>query len=164
MTGRQEQERAGRALSPGQGDPPDRAEWGVKAAVTSFHRIMLTGSAIIILLSFLMKTNDSNQVFLPGVPVALPESCATKMYLGIDCPGCGMTRAFIRISAGQFKKAMQLNSASLVVYLFVAIQIPWHAMQLLRIGNGSGPVDSLWTIVPALAVIVTLVVCWFGRV
>lgn len=138
--------------------------WGAIAALTSFHGIMLTGSVIIILLSFLMKADDSNQVFLPGVSIAMPESCLSKMYGGIDCPGCGMTRAFIRISAGQFAKARQLNSASFVVYLFVAIQIPWHAMQLLRIRQGVGVVDSWWTIVPALAVIVTLVVCWIWRV
>jgi len=95
--------------------------------------------------------------------MALPESCVTKMYLGFDCPGCGMSRAFIRISEGQFSKALQLNRASFVVYLFIAVQIPWHAMQLLRFGNGVGVVDSWWTIVPALAVIVTLVVCWIWR-
>ena len=155
MTGGQEPSRAGRARS---------SSWGVMAAGTSFHGIMLTGSVIIMLLSFLMKTNDSNQVFVPGVPVAMPESCVTKMYWGFDCPGCGMTRAFIRISKGQFSKARQLNGASFVVYLFFAIQIPWHAMQLLRIGKGIGPVDSWLTIVPALGVIVTLVVCWIWRV
>lgn len=141
-----------------------RRDWGAVAALTSFHGIMLTGSVIIILLSFLMKADDSNQVFLPGASVAMPESCLSKMYWGIDCPGCGMTRAFIRISAGQFTKARQLNSASFIVYLFVAIQIPWHAMQLSRIRQGVGVVDSWWTIVPALAVIVTLVVCWIWRV
>ena len=141
-----------------------RSDWGVMAAATSFHGIMLLGSAIIMLLSFLMTTNDSNQVFLPGVSVAMPESCVTKMYFGFDCPGCGMTRAFIRISSGQFTKALQLNSASFVVYLFFAIQIPWHAMQLFRIGKGIGPVDSWLTIVPALAMVVTLVVCWIWRV
>ncbi len=141
----------------------DRGDWGMMALATSFHGIMLTGSAIVILLSFLMKANDSNQVFLPGVSVAMPESCLTKMYLGANCPGCGMTRAFIRISGGQFAKARRLNSASFVVYLFVAIQIPWHAMQLFRIRKGIGPVDSWWTIVPGLAVIVALVVSWFWR-
>jgi hypothetical protein len=154
MTGGLEQDRAGRAPSEGQ---------GVMAAVTSFHGIMLTGSVIIMLLSFVMKTNDSNQVFLPGLSMAMPQSCVTKMYWGFDCPGCGMTRAFIRISEGQFTKARQLNAASFVVYLFVAVQIPWHAMQLLRIGRGVGVVDSWWTIVPALGVIVTLVVCWIWK-
>jgi len=138
--------------------------WEVRAAITSFHGLMLTGSAIIMLLSFLMTTNDANQVFLPGVSVAMPESCATKMYLGMDCPGCGMTRAFIRISSGEFAKARQLNSASFVVYLFFAVQIPWHLMQLLRIRRGIGVIDSWWTILPALGVITTLIVCWVWRV
>lgn len=153
-----DQDRPRRARSSG------RSDWGAVAAITSFHGIMLTGSVIIILLSFLMKADDSNQVFLPGASAAMPELCLSKMYFGIDCPGCGMTRAFIRISAGQFGIARQLNSASFVVYSFIAIQIPWHAMQLLRIRNGVGVIDSWWTIVPALAVIVTLVVCWIWRV
>jgi len=111
-----------------------------------------------------MKTNDSNQVFAPGVSAAIPEMCLTKLYSGMDCPGCGMTRAFIRISSGHFAKAWQLNRASFVVYLFIAIQIPWHVMQLFRIGKGVGPVDSWLTILPALGVIVTLVVCWIWRI
>jgi len=116
---------------------------------------------------------NDDQRFQSGIPagrfsrdarIVRDESCVTKMYLGFDCPGCGMTRAFIRISSGQFAKALQLNSASFVVYLFFAIQIPWHAMQLFRIGKGIGPVDSWLTIVPALAMVVTLVVCWIWRV
>ncbi len=141
--------------------PPRR---GMIAAVTSFHGIMLTGSGLIILLSFLMKTDDFQQVFVPGIAVAMPESCLSKMYFGVDCPGCGMTRAFIRISRGQFVKALQLNLASPAVYLFFAIQVPWHTMQLWRIGKGIGPIDSWWTIAPALLVVVTLIVGWFWKV
>ena len=139
-------------------------DWSASAAITSFHGIMLVGALIVMLLSFLMTTNEFNQVFLPGIAMAMPESCVTKMYLGFDCPGCGMTRAFIKISDGRFVEAWQLNSASFVVYLFFAIQIPWHGMQLTRIAKGKAVVDSWLTILPALAVIVTLVVCWIWRV
>ncbi len=141
-----------------------RSGGGVMLAMTSFHGIILAGSVIIMLLSFLLKVTDSNQVMLPSTSLLMPESCLTKMYWGVDCPGCGMSRAFICISSGQFERARQFNSASFVVYLFIAIQIPWHAMQLLRIRSGVGPIDTWWTIVPALAVIAILIVCWIWRV
>ena len=157
MTGEQQPNGAGPAAQSARGD------WGVMAATTSFHGIILTGSVVIMLLSFLLKVNDSNQVLVPGVSTPMPDSCLTKMYWGIDCPGCGMSRAFICISAGHFGKARQLNRGSFLIYLFIAIQIPWHAMQLLRVGWGIGAIDTWWTIVPALAVIVILVVSWIWR-
>ena len=108
----------------------------------------------------MMRTDDFNSVYLPGSSWPLPESCLTKQFIGMDCPGCGMTRAFIRIGHGQFAQAAQLNAASFIVYAFFVIQIPWHAMQLLRIRNGVGPLDRWWTVVPALIVIATMVGCW----
>ncbi len=155
MTGRQQ---------PNGAEEVPHSAGGVMVAVTSFHGIILTGALIIMLLSFFLRVNDSNQVLVPGISRPIPESCLTKMYWGIDCPGCGMSRAFICISAGQFGTAQQFNSASFVVYLFIALQIPWHSMQLLRIRSGVGPVDAWWTIVPALVVIAILVVCWIWRV
>lgn len=140
-----------------------RRDAGRDRAAASFHGIILVVSMGIILLSFILKTNDSNLVFLPCVATPLPESCFTKLYWGMDCPGCGMTRAMIRISHGEFRSAVALNQASPIVYLFFLLQIPWHALQLLRIRNGIGAVDSWWTIVPVIMVIVTLVTCWFRR-
>jgi len=50
----------------------------------------------------------------------LPQStlCLLKNIAGLDCPGCGLTRAFLLIPNGFLREAFELNWGSLGVYLF----------------------------------------------
>jgi hypothetical protein len=55
-------------------------------------------------------------------PSDLPahSSCIFKHIFLIDCPGCGLTRAFLSIPQGEFRAAFAYNAASLPLYLFFA--------------------------------------------
>ena len=46
--------------------------------------------------------------------------CLVKALTGLDCPGCGMTRAFLFISHGHFADAMAMHPASIPAYATVA--------------------------------------------
>ncbi len=94
------------------------------------HCFFLAIGVIVVALSMLMRTEGQTAVFLPGASRPLPPSCMTKYLYGLDCPGCGMTRAFISISHGQLEQAWNFNAASFVVYPFIAIQIPWNLLQI----------------------------------
>lgn len=55
-------------------------------------------------------------------PQELPQHslCIFKNIFQFDCPGCGMTRAFLLIPRGDFSRAIQYNAASLPLYfLFI---------------------------------------------
>jgi hypothetical protein len=82
------------------------------------------------------------------------------MLLGIECPGCGLTRAFVAISHGSFGRAWELNRASFAMYAFVLAQIPWHAVQIWRISCGRQPM--FWPVVyyVPIGLAVLLVVNW----
>ncbi len=84
----------------------------------------LLGSLAIMVLAAVMSVGTERRVFLPGLPVPVPELCATKARFNIDCPGCGMTRAFIHFAHGRMLDGMRMNPASFLVFLFVASQIP----------------------------------------
>ncbi len=43
-------------------------------------------------------------------------TCSFKLFLGIDCPGCGMQRAFIALLKGNFAQSLVFN-ASLIPFL-----------------------------------------------
>ncbi|MBS1491015.1 MAG: DUF2752 domain-containing protein [Bacteroidetes bacterium] len=47
-----------------------------------------------------------------------------KVFLGFDCPGCGITRAIISIGQLKIDKAIQYNPASLVLITGLLIKIP----------------------------------------
>ena len=93
------------------------------------HAIFFWLGLVVIGLTFLMQSSGQTSVFLPGASVALPEVCTAKRVFGVPCPGCGLTRSFISISHGQFGRAWGFNPASFLLYPFVFVQIPWHAMQ-----------------------------------
>jgi len=124
------------------------------------HALFLSMAAVILLMSIFMRTDGDKAVFLPGFSSPLPESCSSRRMLGIDCPGCGMTRAFISISHGEFARAWHLNHASFVVYFFVAVQIPWHAIQIWKLRRNQRPMNWRLVYMTPVAVVVVLSVNW----
>lgn len=46
--------------------------------------------------------------------------CLVRGLTGRDCPGCGMTRAFISIGHGRFAAAAAMHPASIPAYVIVA--------------------------------------------
>ncbi len=124
------------------------------------HALFFLMAAIILLMSFIMRTDGDQAVFLPGSSSPLPDTCSSRRLLGIDCPGCGMTRAFISISHGEFARAWHLNHASLVVYFFVAVQIPWHANQIKRLRRNQRPMEWSFVYLTPVAVVVVLSINW----
>ena len=125
-----------------------------------FRVLVLLMVTAAIVMSFVM-TIEGQEVYLPLASQPIPEVCASRNLFGMDCPGCGMSRAFISISNLEIDKALAFNSASLVVYLFVAIQIPWHLMQIFRTFYRGGPIDTWWTLLPLIGVIFWLLWCYW---
>ena len=62
------------------------------AAVTAARRLLLLVPAAVLAAAMLLPTGGRS-------PVPL---CLFKALTGLDCPGCGMTRAFLLIGHGRF--------------------------------------------------------------
>ena len=57
--------------------------------------------------------------------------CIFHEMTGLECPLCGMTRAFYAISHGHFGQAIHLNALSLVLYFSLAVLLMRDSLQLL---------------------------------
>jgi len=66
-------------------------------------------AAVIILCSLTIPAGDNIQIF----------PCIIKYTFGIECPGCGMTRAILFLGHGQIITAIKLNPLSPLVYLIM---------------------------------------------
>ena len=128
-----------------------------------FRVLVLLVAIAAISLSFLMTIKGDQKVYFPFFSEPMPDVCGSRSLFGADCPGCGMSRAFISISNLEIDRALAFNSASLIVYLFVAIQIPWHATQIYRTFYRGGPIDTWWTLLPLIGVIGWLLWCYVKR-
>jgi hypothetical protein len=80
------------------------------AAVTAARRLLLLAPAAVLAATLLLPA---------GWESPLPL-CAVKALTGLDCPGCGMTRAFLLIGHGRIAEANGMHPGSVPAYLIVA--------------------------------------------
>ena len=78
--------------------------------MTPARRLLLLAPAAVILLAALLP---------PGWESPVPL-CAVKALTGLDCPGCGMTRAFLLVGHARLADATAVHPASLPAFLIVA--------------------------------------------
>lgn len=60
----------------------------------------------------------------------IPHFCLFKMLVGIECPFCGMTRAFCAMGNLNLKQAFILNPASIIIVSFLFLQIPLRLLSI----------------------------------
>lgn len=78
--------------------------------MTPARRLLLLTPAMVLATVMLLPTGWES-------PVPL---CLVKGLTGLDCPGCGMTRAFLLIGHGRFSEAVSMHPASIPAFLIVA--------------------------------------------
>jgi hypothetical protein len=129
-----------------------------------FHLVVLALCSTALLLALALSVRGQSQVVLPGLQLPLPELCMLRRTAGLDCPGCGLTRCFISLAHGDFASAWSYNPAGLLLFVMVALQVPFRAYQLWRIRLGQ-PELSLGRITPVVfaALALALFAQWVAR-
>lgn len=91
-------------------------------------------------------------IFWIGAPVVLlllpkdifdegPPLCPSMLFLGEECPGCGMTRACMHLIHFDFAEAYFYNAASFLVFPVLAaiwaklFWTDWQQLRQLRAGS-----------------------------
>lgn len=101
-----------------------------------FHWVYLGMALGVVLLAFVLRLRGEQQVLLPGFDQPLPDVCTFKRYLGIGCPGCGLTRSLISLADGDLSRAWHFNPLGLGVAALFVFQIPYRLLQLWRLRRG----------------------------
>jgi len=109
--------------------PPSAAAW-----LRRHHRhnalawaLLVAGLGGVLGASFAVSPGDIDEG-----KVWLTPTCPTKRFFGVECPTCGMTRAFTSLSRGQWGEAMRYNRASPLVYVLTWTGMAWGAVNSLR--------------------------------
>ncbi len=72
---------------------------------------------------------------IPHTPLMGTTVCLIKLATGIDCPGCGLGRSFIAMSAGDFAGAWRAHALGPLLYAAAAF---WLVRTTLML-RASGP-------------------------
>lgn len=127
--------------------------------VRVLHASVFALSLATLLLAAVLEIQGESFVALSGW--TLPETCVWRCWLEMNCPGCGMTRAFICLVRGNLAGAWQFNAAALPLFAAVALQIPYRGWQLWRLSHGKEEWTSRWQAIVPLLLVGALIVRWF---
>ncbi len=125
-----------------------------------YHATYLLLACAVLAAAAVLQIDDRDRVVIPGLHLHLPESCAYLRFVGTQCPGCGLTRCFICLLDCRYREAWDYNPGGYLVFLVVAIQLPYRAVQMIRTLRGKLELShrSLST-----AIVLLIVAALFGQ-
>ncbi|HEY3319304.1 MAG TPA: DUF2752 domain-containing protein [Planctomycetota bacterium] len=135
----------------------------VERAITpdaSTHRTYLWITIVLLAGPFLLSVRPGAEHSLGFFGLQLPPLCASKYLFHTECPGCGLTRAFVLLTHGQFRESLRCHRAGILVYAFFLYQL-FFRVALLRKPDlcRSEPLTSFQHF-SALTTIAALIINW----
>lgn len=95
------------------------------------HLTMLWLSGAIVVAAFLLQIRERETVVVSWLPaLSLPELCGSRALFGIECPGCGLTRSFVALAAGDIRESLRFHRVGWLLALAVAAQFPYRGFAL----------------------------------
>lgn len=114
-----------------------------RVRLRNHHWLMLSASTLIVILACLLQIRSDQRVQLRwGPEIPLPEACVSKVYFGIECPGCGLTRSFISLTRGDIWQAWSLNRFSWLLAIALVAQFPYRVWSLWRLEQQRVPIAA----------------------
>jgi hypothetical protein len=93
---------------------------------------MVAACAIGALAFALQEVADGGVALRGCANLRLPEVCFSRRWLGVKCPGCGLTRAIIHLSEGDLKASWRSHRLGIVIAVVIAVQVPYRLLDLRR--------------------------------
>jgi hypothetical protein len=126
------------------------------------HRFMLVVSVVVIFLSLALDLRPTGQVAASWLPIeSLPPMCGSRALLGIECPGCGLTRSFVALAGGDVRESIRLHRLGWLLAAAVVLQIPYRIYALCELR--SRVVERRWPVWFGSFLIVALISNWLVK-
>lgn len=100
-------------------------------ALRKRHRHMLLVTCLVVVLAFLLDIRSDQRVHVRGLSdYALPPTCFSYVWFQVECPGCGLTRSFILLAAGDFAASFERHRIGWLLAAAFLIQFPYRIIAL----------------------------------
>lgn len=126
------------------------------------HWTMLIVCLGVVIAAPLLTIREGGRVGASWLPTtAFPPMCGSRALLGVECPGCGLTRSFVALAAGDVARSLQFHRVGWVMAAAVVLQIPYriYALRELRTKNP----NRTWPVWFGHALIAMLVINWLVK-
>jgi hypothetical protein len=127
------------------------------------HWTMLWLSLAIVACVLLLQVGETGIVAPDWFPkIALPALCASRVWFGVQCPGCGLTRSLIALASGDLAASVEYHRVGWVLAVAVLLQFPYRVLALRELRTRV--VERSWPTWFGWALIATLIGSWLGKV
>jgi hypothetical protein len=146
------------------GDAPDPTELAIRGeSQARRHREVLAVSCIVAVLAFALVEVPGGRVAFRGLRAyPLPPSCVSRSLLGLNCPGCGLTRSIIHLAEGDLLSSWRCHRLGMLMAAVLIFQIPYRLLALRR--PETPLIPPRWLAAIGTALIVLLLVNWLADV
>ncbi len=122
---------------------------------------MLGLSLFVVVAAFALQF-QGEALRLAWTDTALPSIYGSRLLFGVECPGCGLTRSFVALAAGDFQDSLRFNRVGWLLALTVVVQIPYRIFALRELRHRV--VERIWPVWFGYFLIAALVGNWLLKV
>src|SRR5204863_3895983 len=94
---------------------------------------LLCVAIFIIAASFLLQLSGTERLTFSWSQVELPPLCPSRALFGVECPGCGLTRSFVALAAGDLRESWRFHRLGWLLAFAVVGQIPYRLSGLWQL-------------------------------
>lgn len=121
-----------------------------------WHALVLVGCCTVLaVLPFLVVRPDQRIAWTGRSDRPLPQLCAARRILHVDCPACGLTRSLIHLAHGHWSDSFRLHRLGPLLALTLILQIPYR---LLALRDSRLPWFERTMFVPSGSILVILLI------
>jgi hypothetical protein len=125
-----------------------------------YHIRVLAIACAVCVLAFLLDERADGRVCVRRFSaIPLPQSCVSRAWLGLNCPGCGLTRSIVHLAERDWRGSWRAHRLGWLLALIILIQIPYRLLAIRR--GARGPlIAPRWQAVLGYALIALLFGNW----
>ena len=114
-------------------DSPGASAQTARRATKRHRQVLAVAGFVAVMALTLQVLPDQQHVAFRGFAAyPMPHVCTSRTWLGMRCPGCGLTRSIIYLAHGDWHASLRAHRLGWMMAALIALQVPYRVLSLRR--------------------------------